>query len=388
MRWLLAAFLACGLLTSCDQSLGKPSLTSAPAGTGSLAATLTPPVSPWPRVPSPTDTKPPGTSPATEMPGPTAAGSQPAADISAEAQAYVDAVLDLMQQHSINREQIDWDALRARTYRRAYGARTTGDTYRAIQYALGDLGGSHSFLMTPEQVAEMEDGSLNASVPAPSGRLLAGKLAYVSLPAFAGSMEAAAEHATAIQQIIRDLDAEKPCGWIVDLRENLGGSMWPMLAGIGPILGEGLVGKFVAPDGSETAWYYMDGQALEGNAVQTEVRGAVYELDQPLPPVAVLIGPSTCSSGEAIVVAFRGRPDTRSFGEATAGLSTANQDFALSDGAWLLLTVSRFADRTGQTYGSTLVPDEIIHQQPGQGDAALQAGEDWLLGQPACDPGQ
>lgn len=37
--------------------------------------------------------------------------------------------------------------------------------------------------------------------------------------------------ATAIQSEIRRLLAQRPCGWIVDLRGNRGGNMWPMLAG-------------------------------------------------------------------------------------------------------------------------------------------------------------
>lgn len=321
---------------------------------------------------------------ATEKPSPTATETQSAYDISAEALAYLDTALDFMQEHSINREQINWDALRTRTYRRAFGAQTTADTYRAIQYALGDLGDNHSYLMTPEQVAQMEDGTMVAAISGPSGRLLEGRLGYVYLPSWAGTHEAADEHATAIQDIIRDLDAQDPCGWIVDLRENLGGAMWPMLAGIGPILGEGLAGSVVAPDGSMIHCYYINGQAIYGDEVQTEIKGAAYTLSEPLPPVAVLTGLSTSSSGEAIVIAFRGRPDTRSFGKATSGLSTATREIELSDGAWLILAVSTFTDRTGQVYGSKIAPDEIVNQPKGQDDPTLQAAVDWLLGQSAC----
>src|SRR5690348_5042975 len=43
---------------------------------------------------------------------------------------------------------------------------------------------------------------------------------------------------TNLQRIIGDLDRYHPDGWVVDLRGNVGGNMWPMLAGIGPLLGE------------------------------------------------------------------------------------------------------------------------------------------------------
>jgi len=46
------------------------------------------------------------------------------------------------------------------------------------------------------------------------------------------------------------LEAAHPTGWIIDLRGNGGGNMWPMLAGIGFVLGDGPAGSFVLLDGS------------------------------------------------------------------------------------------------------------------------------------------
>ena len=322
----------------------------------------------------------------TEKPNPTATETQSPYGISEQAMLYLNEALDLMQEYSINKETIEWEALRTRTYHRAYGAQTIADTYRAIQHALADLGTNHSYLMTPEQVTLMEEGSLVASIPGPEGRLIEGTLGYIYLPSWAGTRESADEHATAIQGIIREVDAGNPCGWILDLRENKGGAMWPMLAGIGPILGEGLAGYFIAPDGSANEFSYRDGQAYHNEEAETEVLGQAYVLTEPFPLVAVLTGPSTCSSGEAITIAFRGRPNTRSFGKATAGLSTGTMEIELSDGAWMILAVDTFADRTGQVYGSKVVPDKIIHQAGNQEDPTLQAAVEWLLQQPACNP--
>ena len=57
------------------------------------------------------------------------------------------------------------------------------------------------------------------------------------------------------------------------------------------------------------------------------------------------------SSGEATVIAFRGRPNSRSFGMPTCGLSTAIENYAMSDGACLNLTMSVMADRARTSYG-------------------------------------
>lgn len=290
-----------------------------------------------------------------------------------------------MQEQALVRDRVDWEAVRARAYRRAWGARTLADTYAAIELALRALGDGHSYFMPPDRVAELEDGSLAAASPDPRGEIVEGRLGYLSVPGWAGLGEQADEHATRIQQIVRALDAGAPCGWIVDLRENTGGSLWPMLAGVGPILGEGRLGASVGPGGGQVDWSYVDGQARLGDAVQTEVEGPAYHLAEPLSPVAVLIGPSTMSSGEALAIAFRGRPNTRSFGHLTAGLSTGTGEFVLSDGAWMMLAVCASADRTGQVYERWIQPDQVVTQRGTEGDPPLQAAIGWLLDQPACE---
>lgn len=155
-------------------------------------------------------------------------------DLSSEALTCLDEALDIMQEHSLNREQINWERLRDRARGRALGASTPEDTYIAIQFALKDLGDHHSHFMTPKQVAELEEGTMNLSNPDPGRRLLDSGIGYIMLPGFAGLGDVANEYAE-IQEIIRKIDAESKCGWVADLGQNIGGSMWPMLAGIGPI---------------------------------------------------------------------------------------------------------------------------------------------------------
>ena len=45
--------------------------------------------------------------------------------------------------------------------------------------------------------------------------------------------------------------------------------MWPMLTGIGPILGDGVVGSFVAADGN-IPWFYQDGKTGTRNPAGLE----------------------------------------------------------------------------------------------------------------------
>ena len=116
-------------------------------------------------------------------------------------------------------------------------------------------------------------------------------------------------------------------------------------------------------------------------------------LRDPDAPVAVLTGPLTSSSGEAVALAFRGRAATRSFGYATQGLSTWNDGFELPDGAMLILTVAVMADRDGYDFeGGPIPPEEAVEDERGfrssyrpAADApAIQQALSWLLAQDAC----
>ncbi|NBC85366.1 MAG: hypothetical protein GVY25_04155 [Bacteroidetes bacterium] len=174
-----------------------------------------------------------------------------------------------------------------------------------------------------------------------------------------------------------------PCGWIVDVRGNTGGNMWPMLAGLGPVVGPGRHGAFVEASGDRQPWFYEDGRAgvvfLGGwfKVGAAEVGALPHQFDPPHPPVAVLTDGHTASSGEAVAVTFRGRSNARSFGASTMGLTTGNQIVRLPDGARLFVTSSVYADRTGRVYGGPLVPD--VRTTAPEADA-----RDWLAQQPGC----
>jgi carboxyl-terminal processing protease len=83
--------------------------------------------------------------------------------------------------------------------------------------------------------------------------------------------------------------------------------MWPMVAGVGPVLGEGVIGYFIDPTGVENAWEYRDGASWDNGVAQQRV-DAPYRLRRDRPRVAVLTDGGVASSGEATVIAFRGAP--------------------------------------------------------------------------------
>ncbi len=278
--------------------------------------------------------------------------------MSAVARSYVDSIVNLMQRLSINRKRIDWSDFRVKTLAAAPRAPTIRDTHPAIVTALGLLADGHSqyrgsdgtFLFVPLRTC--------AGVPATDPNVPL-RIGYVRVPAFGGAGQDATNFAADLQATIRLRDRDDLHGWIVDLRGNGGGNMWPMIAGVGPVLGEGLNGAFIDPDSVTQGWSYAGGASRIGGQAVVSL-ATPYDLTQPAPRVAVLIDGRVASSGEATAIAFKGRSNTRFFGTPTCGLSTANAAFPLPDGALLVLTTSVMADRHRTLYGAEVPPDELF----------------------------
>ncbi len=144
------------------------------------------------------------------------------------------------------------------------------------------------------------------------------------------------------------------------------------------------MGQFFTFEG-RSVWWYRDGVAAEVENGKADpypaVEGTPYRMAG-TPRAAVLIDRGTGSSGESLAIAFRGRANTRFFGEHTQGVSTVNEVFALPDGAAMWLTIGVNADRTGKQYPDGFGPDEEVASSgkilPDEQDPVLQAALGWL----------
>ena len=303
--------------------------------------------------------------------GPSAATGS--SGISAVANAYLDSIINIAQQSSINRLTIDWTAYRAEVFANAGNAQTISDLLPAIRTAITLLRDGHSSYASANGGPTIFVSLRSCSAPAALAVATPPDIGYVRVGAFSGTTEQANAYARQIQDAIAAADRSDLIGWIVDLRSNGGGNMWPMVAGLGPILGDGPLGYFIGPTGVETLWEYRDGSSRAGGSAITTV-SPPYLLRRPQPRVAVLSDNRIASSGEATLIAFRQRPNTRSFGQPTCGLSTANATNPLSDGATLTITTAVMADRLKNRFGDSIPPDEVISDSA----QTIQRAVEWL----------
>lgn len=274
--------------------------------------------------------------------------------------ACVAEALSLIRSRAYFAGRVDWSAIdREISWLLADGA-DLAEAMRPVWRALGD---GHSHL----RPACTPPTSQLACLPA--GRQLPLGLGYLRLPAFGGwyRSSAAINYVQAVWAWLR----EDPAGWVIDLRGNGGGSAVPMLAAVGPLLGAGQWLTYRRRDGSSQPYRYQTGQLSIGPH-QVLVADSP-PADTPALPVAVLIDRRTASAAEAVLVAFHGRSNTRSFGESTSGVPTGNVCHRLSDGSLLAITESVAIDRTGRAYTTAIAPD-----LPG---GRLPAAHAWLRSQ-------
>lgn len=163
------------------------------------------------------------------------------------------------------------------------------------------------------------------------------------------------------QKSIKDQDNKEIKGWIVDLRGIPANEIWPMLAGIGPILGDGIAGYYFTAT-SEKTFGYQSGKAMENGTTAKITVATPYTLINKNPKVAVLINNGTTTAGEALVIAFKGRANTKFFGKATCGRPGSIKSISIGEyQSEIALTTELVADRDKNKQLSPVTPDvEVV----------------------------
>ena len=283
------------------------------------------------------------------------------------AHLLLDEVLVLMQKHYYKKDSVQWGPLITSARIILNQSSDCVAAYQTVQWCFDQIKEDHSFIMPPVKAA-LYSGNVNSSKDPSSSRpvtgpigheFIEGDIAYINVPWIATTNEAICTgYADSIQSLIRVFDQQGVNKWIIDLRKNTGGNCWPMLAGLGPLLGNGIHGYFVSS--KETIPIsYKNGVVMQGKQARCAVSNP-YTLEEGKKTIIVLTGKNTSSAGEIVALSFKGRNNVYLYGEPTAGLTTANATYSLSDGSMLVLTVCKEADRNGKIVEGKIQPDEFI----------------------------
>jgi C-terminal processing protease CtpA/Prc len=286
---------------------------------------------------------------------------------------YLFGAVDLVRRIALFSHTVDWPGVRQEAEDVLAGASCYADTHALIRSVLLRAGGRHSQLTVPGQSRVLSPQVLAAvGPPVPTGRVV-DTVGYLRLPRLSGSVRRRREYVRTGGLLLAELAAARPTGWIVDLRANTGGSMWPMLAVAAPLLPEGELGYFLLPGGAQRSWSLADGRVRLAGRQMARSRGPRSVPDPG--PLVVLTGNHTASAGEAVAVAFSARPEVRVIGLPTRGLTSGNETRVLRDGTRMHITGSFYADHRRRRITGSLGVDEEA-----SGEAALAAAVSWVRG--------
>jgi carboxyl-terminal processing protease len=281
-----------------------------------------------------------------------------------DAHAELATAITLIRAYDLYAGNVDWSKAAARAYE-DLGSRTAPSAaYLPIADLLSQLGDMHARLLHPGVPAS---ASLDPAARLPSAQIT-GRFAISTMPGWRGDPAQGEPYVRAVWQV---LASDHPaCGWVIDLSDNEGGDLWPMLAGVEPFL------TLTQPVGGTVPGHPTEMFGVNAGTVSFGKDRQAYGSPPPrvVEPVAVLTGPSTASSGEWLVLALHSNPAVRTFGEPTSGVPTSPDVFHLPDGAQLELSVSASVDTRGTQHIAPLVPDFVT-------TTPLADAEQWLTGQ-------
>lgn len=284
--------------------------------------------------------------------------------------------IDLLKARHMNSGKMDWPVVQTQALAMLGSATKPEAAYPAIRYVIFQLGERHTYLRTADEAKALMTGTRVGSVQPPdwqmpAGHLLEGGIGVLELKAVMGPPATQLTYANAARSALRSFAGHQVCRYIIDLRSNGGGSMYPMINGVEALLGKPPYGFWQPANGEPDAPWALKAGMFRNEDVPDETA-------QSKAAVAVLIDRHTGSSGEFTAMAFEGRPNTRIFGENSAGLLTTNAVVMLPDGATMAISTGWATDRLKRPYRDVIAPDEATPT----GQATQGAAIAWLKEQP------
>jgi carboxyl-terminal processing protease len=311
-----------------------------------------------------------------------------------------DSIYGMIKQRSVYRENVSWDSIDLQFGKRLDTASTADQQFRAFSWLFRKLNDFHSFVI-------YKNRSYQYFKPAPQGReadvkyiyeqinlnagnikisVLENKYAYILLPAVQMYDSASIQRQSKSwrDSVCKYVKAHKKIkGWVIDLRLNMGGNMYPMLEAISFLLGDVRFAGTADANGKIISWWSLSGGDIYTNSTYRNTYAGKHCL--PITskmPVALLTSLLTVSSGEIVTTAFKQRVKTVQVGDTTGGLVTTNQYIPVNKDAALNISVGYYADRTGRIYKTGIVPDIAVTGGDDFADVSrdkkIQAALKWL----------
>jgi carboxyl-terminal processing protease len=298
--------------------------------------------------------------------------------------AIIDSVLVKAEAISLNSADVLWDSVRKQMYAKAFDAKSVYELQKSFEHLLFSLRDHDGVIHDPATNTHI------AVYPGEKPReelrehpefqyaILEHNVRYIRLIAVPSGdvQEQAQKIRVAVDSLLKSDEVHH---WIVDLRYCSGGDMKSLLAGLSPILDEGLIATTVNNRGKIQDMYTVH----NGNVYLNQVRVgkfAPHPIDLKNAKIAVLTSHYTSGAAEILSIALQGKRHTKFFGEPTAGNVFGIASIPVHKNVLLQLTNTMFVNRKGIEYRHPIMPDTTIPYTTTdlEHDEAVKEASSWL----------
>ncbi|MEL6253853.1 MAG: S41 family peptidase, partial [Bacteroidota bacterium] len=173
-------------------------------------------------------------------------------------QKVFDLVFEKLEADYLHRKEIDWEIWKQKIYPKALASPSLDSALHFSSMIFDSIACNHCMIFSPEsyfssslnQALEQEDFSSNFLLkyeqePGFEAKLIQEEFGYILIPgmllldADQDSLNRVAQHM--YDKILSLSKAHEIKGWVIDLRFNIGGNLYPMLAALYHLLGDAVV---------------------------------------------------------------------------------------------------------------------------------------------------
>ena len=313
--------------------------------------------------------------------------------------ASVDSVYTFIKYNSILRKTVDWTQIDKTFKEQIETAKSLKDTMICFVTVLEKLNDVHSQIFLNNELfanyPQFDDTTLawlkpindkaNSLTNQIQTKIIAGKIGYIRVPSFqVYDTKQINNFAQSLADSIFRLSKNARKGFIIDLRLNGGGNIYPMLSGLSQFLGNQTIAyETDVNDSIIRTWEIKNGNFVIGGYQTTNITVKPFKKST-LTPIVILVGPITKSAGSMTAIAFKERPNTVFIGEPTAdGYTTSNNYFQFAPNLTLNFATNYVTDRSMKIYKTFVTPDILVYKGDKfdklTEDRKIQAAIKWLM---------
>jgi carboxyl-terminal processing protease len=282
--------------------------------------------------------------------------------INKDIKSVIDSTLLNAKRYAVNSKKVNWDTLSKQMHAYAENAQSVSDLKNSFEHLIVTLNDTQAKVTDSKtnvviaHFPKYEDSEVShiaeTKLKTLEYKILDHDVRYLQVPSLDHDADLLKE-ASAMRSIIDTLSKENASRWIIDLRGASGNNFKVLMAGLGPLLGEGLITSEIDRNEKILKMYEIHNGRLYED--QHLVAHFAHTADLNLSHVAVLVDETTSDAGEVLALVLKGRKQAKVFGSPTSGNVRIVKEVKAGEAAFSFST-GYFQDRRGSIYRDNVFP--------------------------------